>query len=677
MVLGRKITRLGVLFGALCMHAWAVAATDEYSVVSSREKVGSLIANVDGSRVEITYEVDNNGRGPKVSEQLTLNDAGIPTQWTIKGKSLFGGAVDEQFTWQRGSAQWRAQDGKGSARMAQPKLYITNDGSPWSYGLYARMLLKAKDRTLDVAPSGSLRLEELQKTRVGDVPVTAYAITGANLSPEILLLAADGSLFAKLDSSEVLVRKGFESKVEQLQALERNLRVTRLRQMQQRLAHRFDTPIRIRNVRVYDPQAEKLSDVVSVVVYRNRIASVSVEPEGFKPPAGEVVIDGHGGTLLAGLHDMHSHNSDESGLFYLAAGVTTVRDLGNDNALLLDLTQRIEQGELPGPRIVRAGLIEGRSSYSARIGRIPETLPEAIDIVRWYSDHGYRQMKIYNSFNPDWVAPVATEAHRLGMRVSGHVPAFMSPDRAIRDGYDEINHINQLVLGWLIGPQEDTRTTLRLTAMGERAATLDLNSEKVRNTIALMKERKTALDTTMVILERLLASRAGQVQAGDAPYLDHMPIGYQRYRKRSFVDFKNHAEDEAYLISVEKQLELMKMLYSEGIQMLPGTDDTTGFTVHRELELYQKAGIPAARVLRMATYDCEKYLGFEQSLGSIAAGKLADFILLPGDPTKDVSAVRQIRLVMKDGLLYFPSEIYEALGIKPFAEAAVVSGPAT
>lgn len=677
MVLGRKITRLGVLIGALCMHAWAVAATDEYLVISAQEKVGSLLASSDGSNVEITYEVSNNGRGPKLHEQLTLNDAGVPTQWRITGKSLFGGVIDEQFTWQRGSAQWHGQDGKGSARMAQPKLYITNDGSPWSYGLYARMLLQAKGRTLEVAPSGSLRLEELQKTHVGDVPVTAYVITGANLAPEMLLLAADGSMFAKLNAREVLVRKGFESKVEQLQALERDLRVARLKDLQQRLAHRFDTPIRIRNVRVYDPQTEKLSGVVSVVVFRNRISSVSAEPEGFKPPADEVVIDGNGGTLMAGLHDMHSHNSDESGLFYLAAGVTSVRDLGNDNALLLDLVQRIEQGELPGPRIVRAGLIEGRSSYSARIGRIPETLPEAIDIVRWYSDHGYRQMKIYNSFNPDWVAPVAQEAHRLGMRVSGHVPAFMSPDRAIRDGYDEINHINQLVLGWLIGPEEDTRTTLRLTATGERTAALDLNSEKVRNTIALMKERKIALDTTMVILERLLASRAGKVQAGDAPYLDHMPIGYQRYRKRSFVAFRNKAEDEAYLRSVDKLIDLMKVLHSEGIQMLPGTDDTTGFTVHRELELYEKAGIPAARVLRMATYDCEKYLGFEQSLGSVAAGKLADFILLPGDPTKNVSAVRQIRLVMKDGLIYFPAEIYQALGIEPFADAPVLRGPAS
>ncbi len=84
------------------------------------------------------------------------------------------------------------------------------------------------------------------------------------------------------------------------------------------------------------------------------------------------------------------------------------------------------------------------------------------------------------------------------------------------------------------------------------------------------------------------------MQAGDAPYLDHMPIGYQRYRKRSFVEFKNKAEDEAYLRSVDKLIDLMKVLHSEGIQMLPGTDDTTGFTVHRELELYEKAGIPAA-----------------------------------------------------------------------------------
>src|SRR5262245_2549543 len=262
MIRGRNVSRVGVLIGALCMHAWALAATDEYSVISAKEKVGSLIATTDGNGVDISYEVNNNGRGPKIREQLTLNESGIPTQWHIAGRSMFGSVIDEEFTWKRGSAQWHGQDGKGSARMKEPRLYITNDGSPWSSGLYARMLLKAKDHSLDVAPSGTLRLEELKKTTVGDVPVTAYAITGANLSPDLLLLGADGSLFAQLSSRTVLVRKGYESKVEELQGLDRDLRVERLKEIQQRLAHRFDTPIRIRNVRLYDPHTEKLSDPV-------------------------------------------------------------------------------------------------------------------------------------------------------------------------------------------------------------------------------------------------------------------------------------------------------------------------------------------------------------------------------------------------------------------------------
>src|SRR5688500_10672114 len=101
MNLGRKVTRVGVLIGALCMHAWAVAGTDEYSVISANEKVGSLIANIEGASIDITYEVNNNGRGPKIREKLTLNEAGIPTQWRITGKSTFGAVIDEQFTWQR------------------------------------------------------------------------------------------------------------------------------------------------------------------------------------------------------------------------------------------------------------------------------------------------------------------------------------------------------------------------------------------------------------------------------------------------------------------------------------------------------------------------------------------------------------------------------------------------
>jgi hypothetical protein len=286
--------------------------------------------------------------------------------------------------------------------------------------------------------------------------------------------------------------------------------------------------------------------------------------------------------------------------------------------------------------------------------------------VRWYADRGYWQIKIYNSFNPDWVAPVAAEAKRQGLGVTGHVPAFSSPDRVIGDGYQDIAHINQLMLGWILDPKEDTRTPLRLTGMA-RGKDLDLNSERVQSTVRTMKARGIALDTTAMILERLMLSRSGQVQAGDAPYLDHVPIGYQRYRRRSFVTIRNAQDDTDYQAGFKKVLEVLKMLDDAGVQLLPGTDDGTGFSSLREMEVYVAAGIPAGRALYLGTLGAERYFKRDHELGTITRGKLADFILVDGDPVADISALRRNRMTMVGGVAYYPAEIYEHLSIKPFA----------
>jgi len=154
-----------------------------------------------------------------------------------------------------------------------------------------------------------------------------------------------------------------------------------------------------------------------------------------------------------------------------------------------------------------------------------------------------------------------------------------------------------------------------------------------------------------------------------------MPIGYQRYRKRSFVNFKDEAEKARYEQSFTKIIETLKLLNREGIRLWPGTDDITGFTVHRELELYVQAGMSGAQSLRRATFDCDEYLNREQRYGSLERSKRADFFLIPGDPTQDISAIRQVELVMKDGVVYFPSEIYSELGIRPFSAPPPLSAP--
>jgi imidazolonepropionase-like amidohydrolase len=654
----------------------AVASdTDKLVVISNDEVVGTLEATQVGQRVQVAYAVDNNGRGPKANETLVLSESGFPLSWEISGSSLFGAAVSESYHWEAGTATWQSQADSGTVNATEPPMYIGGDSSPWALGMYVRALLAAHGHELNVLPSGRMKLQTLESLNIGEseLPITIYELSGIQMDPQLVALDANQQMFASFSGGSGLIRSGHEASLPVLQEWARGHELRRLQQMQSELAHRFTAPIRYRNVRVFDSVQSKLTEPVSVLVGAGRIQAIEAA-DAAGDPSQEVIVDGEGGTLVPGLFDMHSHASMDTGLFYLAAGVTSTRDMGNDNDLLAEILRATEAGELAGPRITPDGMIEARSPHSVRLGVVAENLEEALAAVRWYAANGYFEIKTYNSMNPDWVVPLVQEARKLGLGVTGHVPAFMSPDAVIEAGYDSIAHINQLMLGWLLGPEEDTRTPLRLTGM-KRAANLDLNSPRVQKTIALMKQHGTSLDTTSVILERVMLSRAGEIPAGDVAYLSHMPIGYQRYRKRTFVPLPEPGDDAEYQAAFNTLLQTMKLLYDNNIRMLPGTDDGTGFTVHRELELYVKAGIPAAETLRMATLGSAEYLKVADEVGSIESGKHADFLLVDGNPVQDISAIRNVRLVSRGGVIYFPAEIYAALGIQPFAPAATVNPP--
>lgn len=644
------------------------ASTTHYVVLSNGEKVGHLDVVRNGQTIDLDYDVRNNGRGPGTKEHLILDAQGLPVAWRIDGHSEMGGAVHEEMSWKNGLQSWTSQADQGEHPTPAPMPYIGNDASPWALGLYVTAMTRARADGIEVLPRGRLHLDRLGEVHVGSgaaaIRSDAYFVAGVERVPKLILMDRHGQPFAVLDA-QIVVRAGYESAYAELRRLGEELELRRMQQVQQHSAHRFDAPVRIRHVKVFDPATGRTGDPASVVFFRGRITTI--EPESAAPtPPEEVEIDGDGGTLVAGLHDMHSHSNRWSGLFYLSLGITSVRDMGNENAVLADLMQRIEAGEVPGPHIIPSGFIEGRSPFSARLGFIPDTLDEALQDVRWYADRGYIQIKIYNSMNPDWVKPLAAEARRLGLRTTGHIPAFATPDRMLEDGYNEITHINQLMLGWLLQPGEDTRSPLRLTAMA-RAADLDLSDARVAHTLALMKEKHAGLDTTAAIVEQLMLSRAGTVAEGAAAYLDHMPIGYQRYRRRSYVNFKDKADEARYERAFDKVIETLALLHRQQIPLWPGTDDIIGFQLHRELELYVKAGLSPGEALRVATYDCDRYLGRDQQYGSIERGKRADFFLTPGDPSQDIRALHAIRMVVKDGVVYYPAELHAALGITPFA----------
>jgi imidazolonepropionase-like amidohydrolase len=109
-------------------------------------------------------------------------------------------------------------------------------------------------------------------------------------------------------------------------------------------------------------------------------------------------------------------------------------------------------------------------------------------------------------------------------------------------------------------------------------------------------------------------------------------------------------------------------MYRAGVPLVAGTDSIAGFTLHRELEIYARLGIPTNEVLRIATWSGARYTDTLAQAGTIEAGKRADLILVDGDPVADISAIRRVALVMKGGAVYYPAEIYEALGIRRFTE---------
>jgi len=659
---------------SLALPTLASAETASFTAVFGGKNVGHLIAETKGDTTTIDFDIKNNGRGPTDAETIRSNADGLPIAWTIKGATTFGSKVDEHFTQSAGKAEWLDSTGKGSAKIARPGLYVAQSGSPWTDAIIARALLKAPDMTLAALPGGTLRLEKGESLTVqgagGPVTVTRYELSGIDLTPTTLLLDAKGDLFAEVSSNSILIRKGYEGEEVRLRKLAADWSTARFVDIQKQTAHRYAGPVRIRNVRLFDPATSALTGPVSVVMRGQEIAAV--ESLESPPTPGEVTIDGAGGTLVAGMYEMHAHIGQEGALLNLMAGITTVRDMGNDNAVLDGLIHRIDMGEIGGPHVIRSGFIEGKSPFSANNGILVDSQVAAIDAVRWYAARGYWQIKIYNSMNPAWVPAMVKEAHALGLRVAGHVPAFSTADDMITAGYDEMTHINQFMLGWVMKPGEDTRTLFRLTAL-KRLPDLDLQSSLVQHTIQMMVDGKKAIDPTLGIHEQLTQNRDGQVPPGATDYLDHMPIGYRRDAMKGWVDVSAPGDDKAYRAAFEKIIATVKILHDRGVFIVFGTDTGGSFTYHRELELYQRAGFTPAEIVKRATFDSARYVGQDQRMGSIEKGKLADFFLIPGDPTKDLKAIKTISMVVKDGAIYFPAEVYPKFGIAPFVAAPKVT----
>ncbi len=505
------------------------------------------------------------------------------------------------------------------------------------------------------------------------MPVTLYAISGLDVQPGFVWLTNDDSkrLAAFVVPGVVqVVDDALESQAAKLEAEQSQAESDLQAALQMRLAHHFPEPIVFRNVRVFDAAAARLTEPSDVYVNRGHIAAIY--PADSATRDAGTVIDGSGRVLMSALFDLHTHEGAWDSMMQIAAGVTVTRDMGNNNTVLNELRTRIDSGLIVGPTIIPAGFIEGESKYSARGGFVVDSLQAAKDAVDWYAQHGYRQIKIYNSFHPEWVKDTAAYAHQRGMRVSGHIPAFMKAEDAVRAGYDEIQHINQVLLNFYVTPTTDTRTLERFYLIANNVNKLDLDSKPVQDLIALLKEHQTSIDLTLATFEPNFTQLQGEPNPAFGMIADHLPVALQRSLRSNSMDV-TPKNVKTWRASYAKMLEFSGRLYQAGVPIVAGTDNLAGFTLHRELELYVKAGIPAAEVLKIATVNGAKYTGTLANRGTVEREKVADLILVDGDPTANISDIRKISLVMKRGTVYYPAEVYEAVGVKRFIDPPKVT----
>ena len=615
------------------------------------------------------FQFNDRGRGPKIYTTYRLDSRGLIVFEESKGVDYMKSPVEERFSLVAGEAAWKNKAENEKQSNASGRFFIDLNGGPESQAILARALLSCEGGKLPVLPSGQAAIRKLQSVPVEasgqKSTATLYEISGLGFTPSYLWLDDNQQFLAVTHGWGALVRQGLESSVSQLRESQRQAEIARSSELAKALSHKPSGDLVIRNVTVFDSSTGKLLSNQRVTVRGERIASLETD-DGRPTPAGSQAIDGRGKMLLPGLWDMHAHIFPVYAFLDIAAGVTTVRDLANAIEELGKLRQQIQEGKQIGPRVVLAGFIDGPGPFEGPVKILAATPEEARQQVDRYADLGYVQIKIYSSVKPELVPIIAEEAHKRGLRVSGHVPSGMIAEQFVRDGADEIQHMNFIFLNFMPDVKE-TRTPARFTEPGKRGGDLDLNSQRVNDFMAFLKQHHTVIDPTMAIWEATYLDRPGQPSRTDAAIFDRLPVQVQRDSRTAAeaLDASDPASDKQYRAAYANMVRMVKKLYDSGIQIVAGTDESDGYALDRELEIYAEAGIPAPEVLRIATIEAAQVMHLDKDFGSVTAGKYADMILVNGDPTKQMSDIRHVDTVIKNGVVYKPAELYPAFGIRP------------
>lgn len=384
----------------------------------------------------------------------------------------------------------------------------------------------------------------------------------------------------------------------------------------------------------------------SVVIIRDGKIAAAGPAKIIPVPRGAQIVNAAGKSVLPGLWEMHAHFEQvEWGPIYLATGVTTARDVGNEREFIISARDSIASGKGIGPRLLAAGIVDGSGPMALGIIRV-DTPEQAREQVRRYKQEGFQQIKIYSSVKPDIVKVITEEAHAQGMTVTGHVPNGMTVLQGIDDGMDQINHI-QYPFASMIDPQ--TRTIVP-------------DSPRVKAVVDAMLQHHTVLDPTMVVFETTLRP-ANVPLAQEEPGIEKVAPELREPLESEGVPAERAAQAQRVF---DMFLQSLSILHKAGVPIVVGTDQSVpGYSVYREMELYVKAGFTPMEAIQSATIVPARVMGMEKDSGSIEPGKRGDVILVDGNPDQNISDIRKVSTVIASGRVFQPGPLWQAVGFKP------------
>jgi len=628
----------------------------------------------DGDALAVKVDFKFTDRGTAVPLTATFRGAAdlTPQAFEIKGQTARSVSIDEAVAIDSGKVHFRTRDKQTDLTPPSGPFFTIAGYAPATM----QMLMvrywatHGSPAQLPTLPSGSVKVEPrgqdtihlTGKDGAKDEELERYTIEGLIWGRETLWFDANRNLVAAVSTDAEFdhfeaIRDGYENALGDFVGRAGTDGMSALAELSKGISgSRASTLAIVGGTLIDGTGAAPVADA-AVVIHNGRIVAAGPRSK-VKIPKHANVVDAHGKAILPGLWDMHAHFEQvEWGPIYLAAGVTTVRDCGNEFEFITAVRDAIAQGRGLGPRLLLAGVVDGSSTYTIGVERI-DTPEQARMWTDRYHAAGFQQMKIYSSVKLEELKAVADEAHRLGMTVTGHIPEGLNAYQAIEAGQDQINHI-QYIADIMKAPLPENASRLDRFKAG---ANIDLESPEARKALAFLKAHHTVVDPTIALMEFFTATTAKPPASFEPGVNKVAPELAEQLTDVAPPTDRSEVVEKVF----EKELAIVGALHRAGIPVVAGTDQTVpGHSLHREIELYVQAGFSPMEAIQAATIVPARAMGIEKDSGTVAKGKRGDLILVNGNPLDDIHNIRNVEYVITKGTMFHTPELWQSVGFKP------------